>query len=441
MSKQINQLIEKAQILPVVVIGLMVVIMLAAVLIDGGVLFSNRRSAQAAADAGAIAGAHEMCYPTGAGVEWIAKNYAMQQNGATSAIVKIVNINGVNNVQVDATVTLNDSFFSRIFNNDTLTASATASAGCFAPMGNYLMPIAWSCRAPVGEGAYDPELGCKMLPLDWDEVGPLITGETSSMTISGNGSKVFEMDGDNIVDDTKGEPPSQIYIIMDTFAVNTETVCKENLDPSDPAYANAVKCDLDGDGKMDIEGAGNRGWLDITGGGGGASELIKWIKNGLNFVLSPHMWLEGQPGATTPVYEAIKDYRQGQVVLIPIFNAICDDKNPTTNFACMTAAHADPWPPEPAGGDIEKGDQKPQFHIVAFDAFYISCVHTKKGDKCPGFEMAQDKNPDPKHPNKSIIGDNVMSVEGFFLTNYPVEPNVDVACDINLGNCTVSLSK
>ena len=48
---------EKAQILPIVAIGMFAMIGMAALLLDSGVLMANRRSAQAAADAGALAGA------------------------------------------------------------------------------------------------------------------------------------------------------------------------------------------------------------------------------------------------------------------------------------------------------------------------------------------------------------------------------------------------
>ena len=169
--------------------------------------------------------------------------------------------------------------------------------------------------------------------------------------------------------------------------------------------------------------------------------MVDWITNGLDHPISPHTWLSGQTGTVTSVYEAIKDYRQGDVVWIPVFNAICDDLYPTSNTACMDAAHAYPFPPEPPSGDIDLAGQKPKFHVISFDAFYISCVHTFSFDYCPGFALAQEMNPDPDLPHKSLIPDNTPAIEGFFLTNIENDLDLTKTCDVNLGNCVVSLTK
>jgi uncharacterized membrane protein len=65
------------------VISTLVMIMMAALMIDGGMLLSHRRTAQAAADAGALAGAESLC-PGGGGqgqaslaaAEYVARNKA-----------------------------------------------------------------------------------------------------------------------------------------------------------------------------------------------------------------------------------------------------------------------------------------------------------------------------------------------------------------------------
>jgi hypothetical protein len=125
------------------------------------------------------------------------------------------------------------------------------------------------------------------------------------------------------------------------------------------------------------------------------------------------------------------------VVWIPVFNSICNDKSPLTNTACMQDAHANPKPPEPASGDIDQGaNQTPKFHVITFNPFYISCVHEKSGDFCPGFARAQEVNPD-----KKVIPDNLPAVEGFFLTNVDKPLDVSTNCDVNMGNCVVSLIK
>ena len=451
---------EKAQALPIIVMGMIAMIALAALLIDGGTLIANRRTAQAAADAGALAGARELCYPTGKGWYDAAVEYVGYNNAelATDPTLGACSLDSeVQCVHVKTKITQHDPFFARILNIDEYTAAAEAESGCFAPYGNYVLPVAWSCRPPITGGPFDPNMGCKIMALDWPEqVQPLISKKVSSITIDG---KVYKLgtNGTDIVEDLvgkDGDPPPQIYIVMDKLSITQETLCKEDFydnDSDDPYYdptcstaacQAAIVCDLDGNGKVDIEGGGNRGWLDLNGTGGGASEMVDWIENGLDFPIAPHTWLSGQPGTTNSVYTAMENRRTSkEPVMIPIFNAICDDKNPTTIPACMSAAHNPPWEPKPVTGDIEESDQTPQFHVITFDNFIITCVHQHQNDKCPGFSLAQKMNPDPKNSKKSLIPDNTPSVEGFFLTN--VNPNLDPYsnCDINLGNCSVSLSK
>ena len=449
---------EKGQVLPILVIGVLVIVMMAALLIDGGVLFANRRQAQAAADAGALAGARETCYPTGLDPIEVAKGYAID-NGADNDVSAEYGINN-KSIKVSVSVT-NPSFFAKIFGENFLITGAEAEAGCFAPKGNYVMPIAWSCRPPIGPG-YEPDKGCAIQTLDWKtELGPLLNDGTP-LTL---GEKTYTLGGDGghslitteIVDGKpKDYPPPQIYIVMNKLPLKidpkddsdfVELICVEDLCSkyatpeaceSDPFYPTALTCDLDGDGKYDIEGGGNRGWLDLTGGGGGAAELRKWVKNPIDFPLSIHTWLSGEPGAVASVYADIKDYRQGDIVLIPVFNSICSQKDITPE--CIADAHKSPWDtiPFPPGGCTIGGTKDPRFHIVAFDVFYISCVHTAKKDDCPGFNWAQELNNTKK---KDVIKDNTLSVEGFFITGYPTSPDLNNPCSINLGNCIVSLSQ
>jgi hypothetical protein len=50
-------------------------------------------------------------------------------------------------------------------------------------------------------------------------------------------------------------------------------------------------------------------------------------------------------------------------------------------------------------------------------------------------------NPDPKNDKKSLIPDNTLSVEGFFLEDYDFPLTTEEACLVNLGNCLPSLTK
>ena len=240
----------------------------------------------------------------------------------------------------------------------------------------------------------------------------------------------------DIIHETTLKPPSQIYIIMDKIPTSEENYCKEDLDPSDPAYADALTCDVDGDGKNDIISGGHRGWLSLDGSTG-TSAARDWIRYGTSFTVAPHTWFSPIEGNIPPLYKDINDFQRGKVVWIPVFNAICNDKSPLGNATCMQDAHAEPKPPEPPGGDIDQGaNQTPKFHVITFNPFYISCVHEKSGDFCPGFAQAQAANPD-----KKVIPDNLPTVEGFFLTNVDKPLDLSTGCDVNMGNCVVSLIK
>ena len=86
MKKTNFRRLETGQIMPFVVVAFIVTIMLAAVMVDGGSLLMNRRAAQAAADAGALAGAKQLCNEDSlanrAAAIAVATNYVTSNNAA-----------------------------------------------------------------------------------------------------------------------------------------------------------------------------------------------------------------------------------------------------------------------------------------------------------------------------------------------------------------------
>ena len=56
---------ERGQSLVIIAIAFLALVAMAALIIDGGSLYLNRRNAQTAADAAALAGAHELCVNKG----------------------------------------------------------------------------------------------------------------------------------------------------------------------------------------------------------------------------------------------------------------------------------------------------------------------------------------------------------------------------------------
>ncbi|HSN94300.1 MAG TPA: pilus assembly protein TadG-related protein [Anaerolineaceae bacterium] len=421
--------IEKGQVLPLVVIMFFVIIGMVALVLDGGAIMSNRRTAQAAADAGALAGAKRACLgKTDAKV--VAENYATI-NHATSATAT------VSGKQVTVVTTVEHaSFFAKIFGQQTLKANAEATAGCYGVRGKSVIPLAWNCRtSTVGGGPFDPNYGCKIQTLSWNLIGPMVdptwkpaSERTTSIPITdfaGN-TKDYYKSGTSIVDST-GLPPKQLYIVIDS-----DKICYE-----DNPISDAIRCDLDGDGKKDIQTGGDRGWLYLTAD---TSNIASWIRdNGAhpNFTLSSHKWLSGKSGNDVDIYIKMIDKAfAGQVVMIPVYNVLCNS-DPQSTPSCVEAAH-DPllWPAFSGTDNFsDMRNQVPYYHIIAFEPFYVSCVSKKGYNECPGFKYAMDLIND-----KKLLDDGPV-IEGFFLSDYDTYVDIQNFCDINLGNCTVTLSK
>lgn len=408
------QKFETGQVIPFVVLMLFVIIGMTALILDGGSVMSGRRTAQAAADAGALAGAKRACAGLSDSVV-VAEAYAYN-SGATFAAATVDGTLVTVNASVETS-----SFFARIFGVETLEASAEATAGCYGVNGQSVAPLSWYCRANSlgGEGPYPEEYGCEIQTLDWNVLEPLLTGETSSVVISDYDGieRTYYKDGTNIVDST-GTPPEQIYIVIDS-----DKVCVED--------GGDLPCDLDGDGKKDLQLSGDRGWIYLTAG---TSNISDWIDLGPHpdIRLKTHIWLSGKSGVAASVYnKMIKSGFIGEVILIPVYNYVCDG-DPRVDAACVIEAHASPpWPLFSGEDDFsEIRNSQTNYHIIAFEPFYVTCIDTN--GNCPGFILAQ-----------SLSGGELKKgpvIEGFFLSDYPVSSDGDQFCDINLGNCTISLS-
>ena len=421
---------EKGQVIPMVILMFFVIIGMVALVIDGGALMSNRRTAQAAADAGALAGAQRACMGFN-DAKAVAEYYAIVNNNATTALATVTG----KQVTVNTTVE-HPSFFARIFGDPTLDASAEAIAGCYGVKGKGVVPLAWRCHENDGVGPFNDEYGCEMQTLNWKTIGPLVdpswdpaSERVSSVSISdydGNSTEYIKL-GTNIVDAATNKiPPEQIYIVFDS-----DKLC---IDPPNTGTGD-IDCDLDNDGKNDLQLGGDRSWLYLTAD---TSSIGKWITDfgaHPSFTLDAHKWLTGKSGTETDIPIKMMDQGwPGQVVLIPVYNEICQT-NPSITPACVANAHASPpWPAFSEEDDFsEIKNQDPYYHVIAFAPFYLSCV-SKSGD-CPGYIYAD------KVINSNNLKDNVPVIEGFFLSDVEVSPETTDFCSINLGNCTVSLSK
>jgi len=406
-----NSKLETGQMIPLVVIMMLAIIGMVALILDGGSIISNRRTAQAAADSAALAGAQRACAGHSDAVT-VAENFA-NENGASSVLVTVSGSQVTANVTVD-----NPSFFASVLGEDTLLASAEASAGCYGPKGNSVVPLAFYCRADTVGGINPDNYDCVMLTLNWEnELKPLINGSTVS--IDGNN---YYMSGTNIRNSAGVPLMNYINIIMED-----SKVCESE--------GGNFDCDLNNDGKDELHFGGNRGWLYLTSDGSTLKNYIgQGADSGIN--IKGHQWFTGKPGLTASLFKDMIDAGYvGQVVMVPLYNYMCEKGPTSSNHACVDAAHASPWPSEPANGDdlsTIRQSNKENYHVVTFAPFYVTCIKKQGGGSCPGFQYAED--------HMGYNNKNTAVIEGYFIDGYPVSADSTTTCDINTGNCVISLS-
>ena len=302
-------------LLSVVLIGMLALVM------DGGYAFLQRRGAQTAADAGALAGARELCRSGDTTLaSQVALDYAITRNRALEADVSIIDS------EVEVT-TRNPfpTFFGQVLGRASITSSAIAAAKCFPPgSATGVLPIAWNC--PPSESYPDAFgiLNCDM------QYGP-------------------------------GQP----YIIMNSKKTgDDDTYCISD--------GGTVDCDPDGDGYDELLAGGNRSWLDLTGSGAdagnGSSELVFWIENGFPGTVTMHTWFAGQPGVSNNVFMAV-DSLLNTPVLLPVYDAIIDGPPPLPNHSGVDTVV---W---------SNGAATTYYHIITFSIFVPTCVRATGADK------------------------------------------------------------
>ena len=436
----LNKHSAPGQVLPFLVIGLLVIIMMAALLIDGGFLLVDRRAAQNAADAGALAGARVYC--TGEDTTTnrdnaltTAENYAKADlllSFSESEIVEPVvaidetrvgdaedDLPGLVRGEVVVTAGIKqNSFFAKIFPQEFLEVSATAAAGCFPYHPSIVLPIAWSCRAPA-EGSVSED--CDYIRLDWDEVETIAETYLAKFPLP-EGVDPTADQAEAISNALYATHSNHVYILMDSAKV-----CGVDL-----------ICDFSNDGidRYQLNSGGNRGWLNLTGDSSGTANLVGWITNGLDVYIRTHTWLSAINGDRTSVYTALKT-RLDEVVWIPVFNVMCEDL-PSDKPKCLGAAHSEVAPGvplEPGQTDtvITGKPATPVFHIVAFAPFFVTCVHSAPKDYCPGFALAQSVNP--------TIKDNTNALEGYFVDPRSLDSENVSIYGADLGIYTASLTR
>jgi hypothetical protein len=401
----INKKTDSGQSLVLVAIMFFGFVVIAALIIDGGSLYLNRRNAQTAVDAAAMAGAYEKCIMNGSfsDIQSVANGYAVNQNEATQ--IESVTISADGQVEVRARIDT-PSFFSVVLGFDTNTAYAEASAGCFSPgkLAN-LLPITWTCRPPAG-GSVDDPCNVQSIPSPIFDVLRTFFNFNNDLLDEGDGVSVSSYH-DNLPGEGK-----IAYLVMDSDKFDPEIDCEE-LNPS-----GEINCDFNDDGVLEVNGGANRGWLLLDGNG--ASDLKDIMLNGFPTPISIPQWFPGKNGVSNSVFISANTIEM-KVVLVPIFTAICDDtKGANIPTNCPTEYEV--------GDLIREGSGKGTYYRVAgFAPFVITCVSKGNPDICPAKTFSNVKH-------------NVSTIEGYFLSGYYAGDDIDPN-GFDLGVYTISLTK
>jgi len=399
---------ERGQSLVILALLFIAFAAILALVLDGGNAYAARRQAQNAADAGALAGASTMCETGDVNKGRAAAITYATMNGAVNPPEPEVDPNlAAGSVVVTATVQAN-TFFAGLIGINQVSPRAVAKAQCKPPVGMGVMPVAWSCRETVVEGEIR-DIKCT------NKLGPCPKDGKNGLSCT-----YILMDSVKVKDSQKGgkckfpeitDPKNPDYCYQPS-----DIVC---ADPNAPVPGpNVIDCDLDNDGDNELMAGGARSWLDLNGGGGGASELSKWLEFGFPDAIPPHTWLPEQSGVATSIFKDAKNFVLGKSVILPVFDKVCDhypnDITPTETFAACNVA----VPPTVPSDDRTKAGNNMNFHVASFSKFHVTCVQTSKNkaygeawlnlngnDSCPGHEAA--------FKNKSI-DDNDKTIEGYF---------------------------
>ena len=192
----------------------------------------------------------------------------------------------------------------------------------------------------------------------------------------------------------------------------------------DCAPVGTINCDIDGDGVPNIAAAGDRSWL-LLEEGKGAAYLSEWIEYGLSTPLNIHTWLAGRSGVATSVFRDVQDYATAtfanpyKFITVPVFNDYCES-NPYTEPLCSSKIHTE--------DRIVINDPNNYFHVIAFAAFYVTCVDDTGSVSCPAASAAN-------------LPGSVKSIEGYFVSGAPVTIGPGGTGGIDTGVYIVSLTR
>jgi hypothetical protein len=425
---------ENGQSLVIVALIMVALLAMLAFALDGGNTYFQRRNAQNAADAAAIAGANAYCkendYNAGLAA---ATNYANLNGGFTLTDFSVV-VTPTAQINVTTADTF-DTFFAGFIGRPQMTVEAVASSSCCVPGGaDHIMPIAWACHRPnVFNQASSTSEDCVAQGISEAQLNIYLTDPPPpgyaypySHPLTGVPYKFYE----------------ELYIVMDSASEpdDLSTVCWQydvngnpiDPDPSTTPLIEGMDCDFDDDGENDLISNGDRSWVDLDGGGGGANDLRTWVTAGLNSPVHLPVWVDGQPGVTTSVFHDI-DTLSNNFFLIPVFDAICPG-DPSNTGTCPT------FNGEPV---IEYSTNGYTYRLVSFATFFVTCVDTGNTG-CPGNEYLGDylTTWDP-NDTSGFSKNSTKTIEGYFV-NRDASGNFDSDCSgtgIDVGTYVTRLTR
>jgi Flp pilus assembly protein TadG len=164
---------ERGQVLVIVALGMVVLIAMVGLVLDGGATFGQRRSEQRGADLAALAGANDLLLHGNVFTAQSVAESVATDNGYDPAVVSVaVTVNKYQSaggtVKVDITAPHRNSFSAIMgFNSWNVSASATAVTG-FVTGGTGLGPIIFSVNDFQPNGEPKPgytETGCPAAPV------------------------------------------------------------------------------------------------------------------------------------------------------------------------------------------------------------------------------------------------------------------------------------
>jgi len=303
---------SKGQVLVWVAVLLLAALLCIGLAVDGGIGLAVRQEMQNAADAGALAGARELCQGNRAQAEAVATQYTLQNGAQEPVKVELCDSQGeavgaanASLVRVQAS-SLAETTLLRLFSVESYPVRATASAGC-----------------TVSSSA------CGLWPIAF----PKAVWDSTAC-----GTSLYVWDDDKVSYD-----------------------CEE------------WQCQVVGEhGGSRVIGPGNRGWLDMRNAfdpgypgtcpkGGGASLIKALIEDDCAGRISLPACIPGETGVKASVDKHV-DARAGDHVVIPLFDSVgCNGGDfHIVGFGCaeVVAYHKKltirVWDPHSGDWDVQK---------------------------------------------------------------------------------------